>query len=394
MQDQKEMRDAVSALHDSVKHKLANDVEQKQKIDKINADLDKHEEDNQKLVKELEQEKSERKLLEEKQEHLEKLLTRSQNSAKDETPQEVKAYNKFIMSGEKTLTADEKKYLRTDSDPDGGYLVVPTQIQKEIIKPIVEISPFRSICKIIIANALRAESYTRDTTVTGYWTGEGESTTESQEKYGKLTVNLESLTAEVHITTRKLRFSQFNMESEINADVREQFNLLEAQAFVNGDDVKKPEGFMFNTDVPYLASGTSDSIGFDNMIEITGRLKIGYDAIYGFTRRTLAFLRQQQSDSGEYLWQPGNLGAGIPNAVNGVRYMLMPQLDEIGADNFPVIFGDFRQGYEIYDSPIMEILRDDYTLASTGKVRFLFRKYVGGAVRQAEALIKLKCEAI
>ena len=62
-----------------------------------------------------------------------------------------------------------------------------------------------------------------------------------------------------------------------------------------------------------------------------------------------------------------------------------------GANTFPVAFGDFRRAYMIVDRVNLAVLRDPFTQATTGNVRYNARKRVGGQIVQAEAISKLKC---
>ena len=52
----------------------------------------------------------------------------------------------------------------------------------------------------------------------------------------------------------------------------------------------------------------------------------------------------------------------------------------------PVLFGDFRRGYMIVDRINLSIMRDPFTQASSGNVRYLARRRVGGQVILPEAL--------
>ncbi len=70
-----------------------------------------------------------------------------------------------------------------------------------------------------------------------------------------------------------------------------------------------------------------------------------------------------------------------------------PDMPDEGAGLFPIILGDFNAAYRIYDRVAMSILRDPYSLATTGKVRFHARRRVGGGLVKAEALRKIKCAA-
>ena len=55
-----------------------------------------------------------------------------------------------------------------------------------------------------------------------------------------------------------------------------------------------------------------------------------------------------------------------------------------------VIFGDYRRGFMIVDRVSLSILRDPFSQAASGNVRYLARRRVGGEVVLAEALRVLK----
>jgi len=66
-----------------------------------------------------------------------------------------------------------------------------------------------------------------------------------------------------------------------------------------------------------------------------------------------------------------------------------------GALQRPIIeqiaYGDFKRAYTWVDRLAMEMLRDPYTQATSGNIRFIMRKRVGGKVVLPEAIRKLKC---
>jgi len=50
------------------------------------------------------------------------------------------------------------------------------------------------------------------------------------------------------------------------------------------------------------------------------------------------------------------------------------------------VFGDFRSAYTIVDRIQLSILRDPFTQATSGNVRYVARKRVGGQVVLPEAI--------
>lgn len=68
----------------------------------------------------------------------------------------------------------------------------------------------------------------------------------------------------------------------------------------------------------------------------------------------------------------------------------MPDMPDIGSGEFPIVFGDFAQGYRIFDRISLSVLRDPYSQATNGMTRFHGRKRVAAGVGKAEALRRLK----
>jgi HK97 family phage major capsid protein len=60
----------------------------------------------------------------------------------------------------------------------------------------------------------------------------------------------------------------------------------------------------------------------------------------------------------------------------------------VGANAFPVAFGDFREGYLIADRVGMRMTRDDITVP--GFVQFYIRRRVGGRIRNSQAIKLLR----
>ena len=68
-------------------------------------------------------------------------------------------------------------------------------------------------------------------------------------------------------------------------------------------------------------------------------------------------------------------------------------MPDVAANAYPIAFGDFRRAYMIVDRVNLAVLRDPFTQATTGNVRYIARRRVGGQVVQAEAIVKQKVSA-
>jgi HK97 family phage major capsid protein len=380
-----DMHKALETLREELKSAYPN----KEIVDNCNARLDAVEEKNQEMVKSLAEEKAAREEEKQRYNSLEAELKRT-NIGSDEAEvkkAELKAFESYVIKGEA-----EEKYLRTDINSDGGYLV-PIQQESEIIKKITEISPIRQVAKVRTMGSKIMRMPVRSALVSGGWVGEGGEDSLSNSTYGREELVAKSLQVTVQVTRHELQDATPNIVTEINSDVAEAFAQLEGAAFVNGDGVEKPSGFMQDSRIAEINSGDASTIDFDNFASLEGELKTGYNAIYGFNRKTLATIRNLKDGSGAYIWRAGNLGAGIPNSINGTSYIEIPDMDNIAGGKFPIIYGDFAKGYLIGDRLGFNVIRDDYTKKRESKVEFTFLKRLDGQVVLPEAFVKLKVSA-
>ena len=173
-----------------------------------------------------------------------------------------------------------------------------------------------------------------------------------------------------------------------------QFAKLEGAAFVSGDAVGKPEGFMTNGDVAEVVSGNATAITADGLLTLVHSVKSEYmnNATFVFNRTTLASIRKLKDTAGQYVFQAGMmLTGGVMNTVLGHPYIEATDMPSEGSGTFPVAFGDFRRGYLVVDRISMSVQRDPFTQATSGNVRYIARRRTGGQVVQAEAIVKQKC---
>jgi len=388
--NQDEMNSLVKELRDTLESKSADSAESKEKIEKINARFDAQEDANQKLVLSIAEAKKKELEIESKYKDLERQLYMTNNTmSKEQKSAGMKAFETFMHKGKNSITDDERKYLRTDSNVDGGFLAPPEYVN-EIIKPITEMSPIRAMARVRTTASPRMLMPVRTNLVDVKYEGEGATTAPNNSKYGQESLKLYRCSAVTIVTVEELSQAAFNISQEINADISEAYAKKEGLKFLKGTGVGEPEGIMVNTKVASFPSGVAADVPLSAVIQMTGEVKTGYNPMYGFNRRTLAILRSEVATAGNFLWVVGNIAAGIPNQLNGYTYAELPDLDDVAANKYPIIFGDFMRGYLIGDHTMMIVLRDDNTLAAEGKVRFIFHRFNTGGVILPEAFVKMK----
>jgi len=368
--------------------KKEKDVLDKEKEAKLDVALDKYEKKSEQLSKQILDEKEKNEKLAEKVEIFEKQLCRLPASGKNglKLDEGKKAFSHFVKTGE--ITEVGKKYLRTDSNPDGGALIEYEAIP-DLIKDITEISPVRQVARIDRTSNIGVNRYQRTSLVSVSIPGEGNAAVESNSKYKNLAIPLFEIMGEVKITNAAAMQSGFDFEMEARNDLVEAFAQFEGEKFVKGNGSNEPQGFMTSSLVTSRNTGVADDLTYDNIIDLTGDIKTGYSPVFGFNRTTRARIRKLNDGHGNYLWVAGNLAAGIPNQIEGYNYFEMPDMDNIGAGLYPVVFGDFRRGYNIVEGLQMKVQRNPFR--TSGFIIIEISRFVGGNVQTGEALKKLKC---
>jgi HK97 family phage major capsid protein len=110
--------------------------------------------------------------------------------------------------------------------------------------------------------------------------------------------------------------------------------------------------------------------------------------------QTLGTIRKLKDGStGTFLLMTSGLGNSPSTTLLGRPVIECPDMPDIAGNAYPVAFGDFSQGYRIFDRLAISVLRDPYSVATNGLTRFHARRRVAGGVAKSEALRKLKISA-
>jgi len=314
------------------------------------------------------------------------------------------AFDGYIRKGETAgLLALEEKALSVGSNPDGGYLV-PVETENAVNTALRAISPIRAIASV---RRVSGAVYKKPFSVTGFgtgWVGETaarpETSTPTLDALSFPTMELYAMPA---ATSALLDDAAVNIDEWIAEEVRTAFAEQEGQAFVAGNGVNKPKGFL---DYPKVANAswswgnigtisTGVSGGFpasnptDKLIDLVYAVKAGYRANASFVmnRATQAQLRKFKDADGNYIWQPSGRPGETPTLL-GHAVVEAEDMPDIAADSHSIAFGDFRRGYLVVDRIGIRILRDPYS--SKPYVLFYTTKRVGGGVQDFNAIKLMK----
>jgi HK97 family phage major capsid protein len=135
---------------------------------------------------------------------------------------------------------------------DGGFLI-PEILRAELLRVALERSIVRSRARIIPMDSLTVPFPTVDSTsnvssvfggVTGYWTEEGATLTESQPRFGRVELRANKLTLYTEVPNELIRDARPSLDAFINDIFPEAIMWFEDVAFFVGGGVGEPLGFL------------------------------------------------------------------------------------------------------------------------------------------------------
>jgi HK97 family phage major capsid protein len=325
--------------------------------------------------------------------------------AETEAPHQ-KAFNAYLRSGDddglRGLTL-EGKAMSTAVAADGGYLVDP-QTAERIQSMLLSTASLRSLANVVQVEATSFDVIVDRSEVGSGWATEAAATTESATPViERISIKLHELAAMPKASQRLLDDSAFDVEGWLAEKIATRFTRAEASAFVGGDGVDKPRGFLTPTKVAeaswvwgqigYVPTGAaadfSASDPADCIINLVYALGADYRAngTFVMNSKTVGAVRKMKDADGRFLWSDG-LAAGEPSRLMGYPVLVSEDMPDIAANAYAIAFGDFRAAYTIAERPDLRILRDPFS--AKPNVLFYANKRVGGDITDYAAIKLLK----
>jgi HK97 family phage major capsid protein len=314
------------------------------------------------------------------------------------------AFDDYVRSGEAAgLRALEMKAMSVGSNPDGGYLV-PPELETEIGRRLADISPIRSLASV---RAISSTVYKKPFMTAGPakgWVGETDPRTQTASAVlDALSFPAMELYAMPAATATLLEDSAVNIDQWLAGEVEQVFAEQEGIAFVSGDGVNKPKGFLAAATVAngswswgnigYIASGVAGAFPASNpsdvLVDLIYALRAGYrqNATFVMNRKTQSTVRKFKDSTGNYLWQPPAVATGKSSLI-GFPLADTEDMPDVAANALSIAFGDFRRGYLIVDRAGVRVIRDPFT--AKPYILFYTTKRVGGGVQDFDAIKLLK----
>jgi HK97 family phage major capsid protein len=322
------------------------------------------------------------------------------------------AFNTWFRRGSGDVEAglrglEVRAGLTTQSDPDGGYLV-PEEMDRTISRVLSTVSAVRGLSRVISISGAEYSQLVNQGGASSGWVGEEAARTETDTPtLSKITINSGEIYANPASTQRALDDGFIDVAAWLAEEVSVEFAEQEGAAFVSGTGINKPKGILAYTPVAnasyawgslgFVVTGhastfiapTSSASPADALVDLYYSLKAGYrnGAAFLTSDAVLGTIRKFKDGQGNYLWAPPT--ADMPGTILGKPVATDDNMPALGANTFPVAFGNFARGYTIVDRLGTRVLRDPYT--NKPNVHFYTTKRVGGAVVNFEAIKLLKC---
>ena len=317
------------------------------------------------------------------------------------------AFDLYVRTGESAgLKRLEEKALSAGSGPDGGYLA-PAQVESEVLRRLSGLSPIRAIASVRVISAGQYKIAHAVTGAAAGWVGEAAPRTQTDSPtLAELSFPAMELYAMPAATQTLLDDAVVNIDQWIADEVETVFAEQEGAAFVTGDGVAKPKGFLaydrvadaawawgkIGSVVTGAAGAFPASNPSDKLIDLVYALKSGYrqNGTFVMNRKTQGAVRKLKDAQGQYLWQPPT-GPGRGATLMNFPLVEAEDMPDIAADAPAIAFGDFRRGYLVVDRAGVRILRDPYS--AKPYVLFYTTKRVGGGVQDFNAIKVLTFQA-
>lgn len=321
----------------------------------------------------------------------------------------AKAFNRFFKRGvtDGLAELEVKAELSTLSDPDGGYFV-PKEVSTALEQVARTSITMRRLANVMTIGAMEYTKFVNLGGAGAGWVGEKEARAETTgPTAAEMAYTMMEVYAQPKTTQRLLDMAIIDIGAWLADEVDITFAQKENDAFINGDGVKKPRGFLTYDKVAnaswawgkigYVPSGaagafltpTTSVSPEDAFYDLVYAMKEMYRAGGSFLMAdtTQGAVRKLKDVEGKNLWAPPTTPEGVPTIVGKPVYTddYMPA---IAANSYSIAFADWKKAYTVVERPGVQVIRDAIT--EKGFVKFYTRKYVGGGLGHYEPIKLMK----
>ena len=371
--------------------------------------------------------KEQNKLLEEKQALIETALNRPisvttedpKSKTNDLLAKSTELFNEFARKGavkgedytdylRRTEKADDEartlalKTMSVNSDPDGGYLVIPT-LGGTITTLVRETSPMRQLASVQTISTDSLEYMLDNDEADAGWVGETQARPETNTpRLSKLVIPVNEIYAMPKATQKLIDDAAVDIEAWLAAKVAQKFARMENTAFMAGDGVLKPRGILTyaagttiaSQQIEQVVSGSASAFAYDGLVNLQSALKEEYQGNASWLVNRLGFgnlLLLKDGNGTPIFNMQYDMRIGLQRSILGAPLYFATDMPTVATNALAAAYGDFKAAYQIVDRTGIRILRDPFT--DKPFVKFYTTKRVGGAVTNYEAVKIMKIAA-
>ena len=319
-------------------------------------------------------------------------------------PEAKAAFEGYVRTG-RELGLELKAGLSSASN-SGGY-VAPPETERAIERRLMTVSPMREIATVrTVASGVFRKPVSTAGVASG-WVAETAARPETDPAtLALLEFPAADLYANPAATQSLLDDALVDLDEWLAGEVEDAFAAQETTAFVTGDGVNKPKGFLGYSivadashawgDIGYVASGAAGAFAAsspsDRLIDLIYAPKAQFrpNGRFVMNRKTVSAVRKFKDADGNYIWSPASR-PGETASLLGYPVTEIETMPDIAANSHAIAFGDFQRGYLIVDRAGVRVLRDPYS--AKPYVLFYTTKRVGGGIQNFDAIKVMKFAA-
>jgi HK97 family phage major capsid protein len=308
----------------------------------------------------------------------------------------------------------------TSDDTSGGFLV-PFELETQIERVLTTVCAMRSLAT---TRGMTTAVYKKPFNVggaAGGWVAEKDTRPEtSTSKLVMMEFPAFEYYAMPAASQTMFDDASFDVESWLAEEISIIATESEGDAFINGDGVVKPRGFLSYTiaanlnyptkdtttpstfaQVGYVPTGVAAALtdsthnGEDALLDLYHALRPGYrndpSVAWLLSDSTLAQVRKFKDSYGQYLLAQPMGTADQPPRLLGKPVEVDENMPAVAANSYSIAFAAWKSAYLVADRVGMRLLRDPYS--SKPYVLFYNTRRVGGGIQNFEAIKLLKTAA-
>lgn len=307
------------------------------------------------------------------------------------------AFDSYLRRGFSDLTAEEKSAImerraQSTTAAEGGY-TIPRGFSGELEKAMKTYGPILEVGRTITTSTGNTIDWPNvdDTSNKGRRVAENAShkTGQTDITFGTKAIKVFTYTSGIFtVSNELLQDSDFPLGAEIIDLASERLGRILNEEMTTGGGSTLPQGIVTGAANSGITAA-ANAITFDNMIDLYHSVNSSYRNLpntgFMFNDKTAAVLRKIKDGENRYIWQMGDVRAGIPDTILGKPYYINDDMVDIGTSTKAVIFGGLKK-YLIRRAQNFIVRRLDELYAESNATGFVVLCRYDGQLLQSAAV--------